>query len=72
MTCYFSAIKDARNDALPSTSQAPIYNHRSDFKLVNVALNKPAHQSSTGGGGRPQRAVDGNVNGNYEQYVSMS
>ena len=33
--------------------------------LENVALNKAATQSSTGYGGVPMRAVDGNTNGNY-------
>jgi len=32
---------------------------------VNLALGKPAQQSSTGWGGDPRRAVDGNPDGNY-------
>jgi len=31
----------------------------------NIALDKPAEQSSTGAGGVPERAVDGDTNGNY-------
>ena len=32
---------------------------------VNLALGKPVQQSSTGWGGDPRRAVDGNNDGNY-------
>ncbi|KAA1245540.1 S8 family serine peptidase [Aquimarina sp. RZ0] len=36
-----------------------------DNSSANLALNKPATQSSTGFGGAASRAVDGNTNGNY-------
>lgn len=35
---------------------------------MNVALNQPASQSSTGWGGIASRAVDGNTSGNYWHY----
>ena len=37
--------------------------------LLNVALQKPTQQSSTGWGGTSDRAVDGNTDGNYNRYL---
>ena len=40
--------------------------------FVNLALGKPAVQSSTGYGGTADRAVDGNTNGDYFAGRSVS
>jgi hyaluronoglucosaminidase len=53
---FLTNLRDpcTREDA-PDTGACP----------VNVAVGKPATQSSTGFGGVPERAVDGNTNGNW-------
>jgi hypothetical protein len=50
------------------TNKLLVFSYISEINLINLALGKPATQSSTSHTAPARRAVDGNKNSNFTKY----